>query len=208
MIRLLFCAFCAFVASVTDHSIHERVDRLTVFDDALSQASFKFISCLFEHARGSSIPIEYVRIQATQIAIRKRVITQGKQRFSRASSSPKPLAQPITNLSGATAHVVLRYEAYTTHCLARYINRKISFRFVIDHAVEPVARIADRVRIRKTIAQVDRHLPVVCVTHNRIAITPLPASYAACLQNYFHCASIRGNTAAPRGITNPSPLPA
>src|ERR1044072_4831685 len=52
---------CFFVVSLPDLCIHELVDRLTFLGDALSHASFKVISGFFEYARGSSIPIEYVR---------------------------------------------------------------------------------------------------------------------------------------------------
>jgi hypothetical protein len=44
-------AMCFLVASFADHRVHELIDRLTFLGNALSQTSFKFISCLFQHAR-------------------------------------------------------------------------------------------------------------------------------------------------------------
>src|SRR5262249_30851885 len=99
----------------------------------------------------------------------------------------------------------LHREAYTTNRLTGYVNRKVRLRFLIYNNVEPVARIASGVRIRENIAQVDRDSAVVCIAHNRVAIAPLPTTHSTCFQPEIHT---RGNTAAPRGMMNPSPLPA
>src|SRR5215207_7658033 len=105
-------------------------------------------------------------------------------------------------------HVVLHCEAYTTNRFARHGNREVRFRFITNDAVEPVAGIADLVGIGKTIAQVDRDSAVVRMMHNRIAIPPLPTSHTTPCQLQIHVVCIRGNTAAPRGIMYPLPLPA
>src|SRR5689334_2312872 len=101
---------------------------------------------------------------------------------------------------------MLQSVAYTTNCFACHINRKISFRFKTDHHVEPVSRVAIGVRIRKTIAQVDRHFAVVSMAHDCFAIAPLPTTHRACFELESH-ASL-GKTAAPRGRMKPLPLPA
>src|SRR6185369_983751 len=101
-------------------------------------------------------------------------------------SSPKRLAQPVSDFRRPPPHIVLRGEAYTTDGLVAYFNRKICFRFLVHNHVEPVARVASCVRIRETIAQVDRNFPVVCITHNRVAIAPLPTTNRTCFQRQLH----------------------
>jgi hypothetical protein len=78
------------------------------------------------------------------------------------------------------ADVGLQREAYTTNRFTAYVNRKIRFRFVTDNHVEPVSRITRGVRIRKSIAKIDRDVSVVCMTHDRIAIAPFPTTQRAC----------------------------
>src|ERR1051325_5184589 len=180
---------------------------MTILSNALSQTSLKLVPRLFEHARRRAIPIKHMRVQPAQIEIRKRVLSHDTQRLAGNPASPKRLAPPGNNLRRAPLDVVLRREAYTTNRLTGYVDREIRQRFLIDNYVKPVTRIASRVRIRETIAQIDRNFPVVCITHNRVAIAPLPTTHSTCFQQKIHVCT-RGNTAAPRGMMNPSPLPA
>src|ERR1051325_1645445 len=138
---------------------------------------------------------------AAQIVTCKCVIRHRYQRFRRDSATPKLFTEPVSDLSGTSIDVMHYRVAYTTNCLARYVNRKIRFRFKTNYRIEPVACIALGVRIRKTIAQVDRDFAIVPMTHNRVAIAPLPTTNSACLQLDLH--PILGNTAAPRGRINP-----
>jgi hypothetical protein len=73
----------------------------------------------------------------------------------------------------------LQYEAYTTNRLTGYGNGEISFRFMTHDALEPVARIPVGVWIRKAIAQINPNVAVVCMTHDGIAIPPLPTTHSA-----------------------------
>src|SRR6185295_4650002 len=136
------------------------------------------------------------------------ILRHRNQSLSCNPASPERLAQPISDFSRPPADVVLRREAYTTNRLTGYVNREIRLRFCIDDHVEPVARIASGVGIRKTIAQVDRDFAVVCIAHNRVAIAPLPTTHSTRFQLQIHVYPTRGNTAAPRGMMNPSLLPA
>jgi hypothetical protein len=72
--------------------------------------------------------------------------------------------------------VRLQCEAYTTNRFPAYVNREIRFRFVTNNNVEPVARITGGVRRRKSIAKINRDVPVVCMTHDGIAIAPFPTT--------------------------------
>src|SRR5215213_3413033 len=191
-----------------NHRVHELVDRLTILGHALFQTSFENVPGLFEHSCRSTIPIKHVRVQPAQIEVCKRILRHRNQRLCRNPSSPELLAQPVSDFSGATFDVVLRREAYTTNRFTGYSNREVCFRFLVYDGVEPVARIASRVRIWKTIAQVDRNFPVVCMTHNGVAIARLPTPDSTCFQRQIHVACISGNTAAPRGMMNPSSSPA
>src|SRR6185369_13984056 len=149
------------------------------------------------------VPVEHVRKHATQIVICKRVVRHGDQRFRRDPAAPEVFPKPVADLGGPSGHVVLYRVAYTTNCLARYVNRKIRFGLETNHRIEPVARVALGVRMRKTIAQVERDFTIVRVTHDRLAIAPFPTTQCAGFEVESH--AIRGKTAAPRGRMKPSP---
>src|SRR5437868_10573234 len=176
--------------SFADHCIQQAVDRLTVLCHALSQTSFKHVTRFLEHSRGCLVPVKNVGIQATEIVIGKRVRANGNQHLRSNTSSPKLFAQPVTDLRAAALHIVLQSEAYTTNCLAGHGNREISLRLTPDNAVEPSPRVMNCVRMRKPIAEIDRHVWVVCVTHNRVAVAPLPTPESTCCQLKLHLRSL------------------
>src|SRR5829696_754525 len=159
--------------------IHELIDRLTVFGNAFLHTSLKLVSRLFEHSRRGAVPIEHMSIYATQIVVCKCVVRHCNHRLRSNPASPELFAEPVSDLRGAPGHIRLQDEAYTTYRLTRYGNGEIGFRFVTHDTLEPVARVAVGVWIRKTIAQIYPDVAVVCMTHDGIAITPRPTAHTA-----------------------------
>ena len=176
--------------------VHELIDRLSILRDALFQTSFE--------------PVPPFQALAPTRFNQTRARTSDKDRSSQThtpSPQSKLLSQYRVPKTARQASIQSPAERRPTSCCgvkpipptaSPATSIEIHFRFLIHDHVEPVARIACGIGIRKTIAEVDRNFAVVCRRKIASRSRP-PTTRSTCFQTQNHVAFTCGNKAAPRG---------
>jgi len=107
------------------------------------------------------------------------------------ASSPKRFSQPITSARGNVVIPREPVEPGSAHSFVIDRNRKVrwSRNLEFELRVPPSVRIFHRVRVRKMIVQIARHIPIVRILYKRFFIAAPPWAQCARCPNQFHRAA-------------------
>ena len=159
---------------VADLRIHDAIDDVPVFENALSQDTLLNEANLLKHTHGGWVPGKYWGLQSFERRVYEDMRCHCSSRSSGNSLAPVRLTKPITELGCIAGDAFACNDTGSTNSFAFNFNGHMNAPAGAASDGKPVLRIGFRVRMRKRFGEIPPDSPVVGVTDERGLILAPP----------------------------------
>src|SRR5213596_2724016 len=125
--------------------IEQGIEKLSIFENVILEASFENEAGLFKHACGCWIVRKDLRRDSAERKIFETEISDRGHRFSHDAASPELVAQPVTHCRCMPIHVLARVNTDPADGRAVHLDTKFRFRLFAYGSLQEFVRVLDRV---------------------------------------------------------------